>query len=243
MLVMAERLGLKAGFVSETADELIKDVKRDKYDIVFVPYDFLDNKEETNTLLRFLDGKIKYWGLDHPLAYEDKWDNIRDYGKTINATFYLMSKEGFGEMKLEGYHVYELDYEENSVAVENYQNSSVEEKLDWLNNHLEIFDGVGIIYCDEADTCKMVSKYLRKRKIKAPEYIDVNNEELMHYLTNSFISGGIKTLVTTHELGKNLSNPRMNFVIHFDTVDADMMKMHEEQISKASSHKLVINLQ
>ncbi len=240
-LVMAERLGLNAGFVSETAEELIKDVKKDKYDIIFVPYDFLDNYEEANTLLRFLDGKIKYWGLDHPLAYEDNWDVIKDYGKMVNATFYLMSKEGFGEMNLEGYHVYELDYEGNAVEVENHEYSSVDEKLEWFDKHLEVFDGVGIIYCDLPETCKMVSKYLRKRKVKAPEYIDVNNEELMHYLTNSFISGGIKTLITTHELGKNLSNPKIGFIIHFDMPNPEIAKVHEGQISNIAKEKRMIN--
>ncbi len=48
-----------------------------------------------------------------------------------------------------------------------------------------------------------------------------------------------RIVVTTHELGKNLSNPRMNFVIHFDIVGNEVMKMHEEQVSRASANRIL----
>lgn len=242
-LVLAERMGLIAGCVGESAEEFSKDVKKDKYDVIFIPFEFLQDQGETSALLRILDGKIKYWGIDHPSAYADQWDSIKDYGMSLKTTFFLMSKEGFGAMNLEGYRLMNMNPIEKKISVQSIDCISEADKWSWFDNNLNLLDGVGIIYCNAAETCKAVSKYLKKKKVKAPEYTDIHNIELMHYIINSFISGGVKIIVTTPDLGKYISHHSLNFIIHFDSVDEQTIKIHGDQISSRVLDGIMINMQ
>jgi superfamily II DNA/RNA helicase len=79
--------------------------------------------------------------------------------------------------------------------------------------------------------------------IKAEAYIDVANsckKEHINYLTNSFSNGGLPILITTQEAGKNLSNPNIRFVIHYDVpANPDLYKLHVMQIGKLANEPIV----
>lgn len=91
-----------------------------------------------------------------------------------------------------------------------------------------------------------IKKRLRKNKIMAEAYTNVFNpekKEHINYLTNSFTSGGLPVLVTTQEAGKNLSNPHIRFIVHYDVpADEELYKLHVAQIGQLASDAVVHDL-
>ena len=124
--------------------------------------------------------------------------------------------------------------------------SSASERLKWFAENMNAMFGQGLVYCDSEDTCKELAKLLRKNKIMAEAYIDVTNiekKERINYLTNSFSTGSIPVFVTTHEAGKNLSNPRIRFVVHFDLpADQKLYELHISQIGQLAETAVVYDL-
>lgn len=241
-LVNAERFGLKVGYITNSIDDIKNDVKRDKYDVIFVPFEFFDSADNISAFERFFSGKITFWGIDHPLLRKDLISLIFSIGRTINTTLYLMTKEGFADIDLAAFKVIDFAGQVTEFEIIERKENDFSEKIEWLSNHLQYLEGRGIIYCNDDSICRSVSKAFRKKRIKAPEYIDNGNEELIHYLTNSFIKGGIPIIVSTHELGRNLSNPDINFIIHFDMpADKRIYDLHLQQISRIIDKCWVIN--
>ena len=70
-----------------------------------------------------------------------------------------------------------------------------------------------------------------------------DKRERDNYLTNSFSNGGLPVLVTTHETGKNLSNPRIRFIIHFDVPeDEQVYHLHIAEIGQLAETPVVYDL-
>ena len=80
----------------------------------------------------------------------------------------------------------------------------------------------------------------------AEAYIDVANpekRERINYLTNSFSNGGLPVLITTHNVGKNLSNPRIRFIIHYDMPAGEQLhNLHISQIGQLAENPTVYDL-
>lgn len=157
-----------------------------------------------------------------------------------------MSKEGFTGLELSAFEYHEIQSNNEKSNVKRLTLFSDEEKLKWLLNNLGELYGQGIVYCENEGTCKTISKHLRKNKIMAEPYIDVaspEKRERINYLTNSFSSGGLPVLVTTHEVGKNLSNPRIRFIVHYDVPsDEQLRHLHVTQIGQLAENPVVYDL-
>lgn len=244
-LVLAEKLGLRCGIFDGTISDFDKDFKKDKYDIIFVPYRLFCEQHNISEFVAYFDGKIAYWGLDHPVLAKDCWSLLCAAGEELGATMYLMSKEGFDGLTLTGYAMHK------SVSSADRLSSKVtlfseEEKMKWLIDSISLLHGQGLIYCNEEAVCKTISKQLRKKKIKAEAYVDVfdaSNKERVNYLTNSFSNGGLPVLVTTHSVGKNLTNPNIRFVIHYDVPeDRVLYQLHLSQIGQLADDPLILDL-
>ncbi len=94
--------------------------------------------------------------------------------------------------------------------------------------------GQGIIYCNEEDDCASICKALRKKKIKAEAYTQIEQEEnaeRINYLTGTFTQGGLPIIATTHKTGKNLTNPNLRFIIHFDVPERNIYDTHVGQLA------------
>ena len=244
-LVLAEKLGLLCGIVDGNISDFDKDFKKSKYDVIFVPYRLFKDQQNFPEFVSYFDQKIAYWGLDHPVLAKDYWAPLCATGEALGATMYLMSKEGFDELTLTGYAVHKStgsnDHHSSRVTL-----VSEEDKMKWLIENIDLLYGQGLIYCNDDDSCKYVSKQLRKKKIKAEAYVDVYssaNKERVNYLTNSFSNGGLPVLVTTHSIGKNLTNPNIRFVIHYDIPeDKELYQLHLSQIGQLADNPLIADL-
>jgi len=244
-LVLAEKLGLHCGILDGTISDFDKDFKKDKYDVIFVPYRLFCDQHNISEFVAYFEGKIAYWGLDHPVLAKDSWSHLCAAGEELGTTMYLMSKEGFDGLTLIGYAMHK------SVSSSDRFSSKVtlfseEDKMKWLIDNISLLHGQGLIYCNEEAICKAISRQLRKKKIKAEAYVDVfdvSNKERVNYLTNSFSNGGLPVLVTTHSVGKNLTNPNIRFVIHYDVPeDIALYQLHLSQIGQLADDPLIFDL-
>lgn len=244
-LVLADRLGLKGGIISTMA-EFLADFKKDKYDVIFVSYDFFRKHENIAPFVDYFTDKVAYWGLDHPASAQDIWMQLNNCGVALDTVMFLMDKVGFGDLDLGNYQRMDIAGTADLGVAKKHTLFAHDEKLKWLLTNLDELKGQGLIYCDDEATCKALSKSLRKNKIMAEAYINVSNpekKEHINYLTNSFTSGGLPVLVTTHEAGKNLSNPRIRFIIHYDIPeDQELYQLHVTQIGQLATDAVVHDL-
>lgn len=166
--------------------------------------------------------------------------------KRRHAVMFLMDKVGFGDLNLSNYQRIDIAGTADLGVVKKHTLFAPEEKLKWILANLDELSGQGLIYCDDEATCKSLSKSLRKNKVMAEAYIDVYNpekKEHINYLTNSFTSGGLPILVTTHEAGKNLSNPHIRFIIHYDIPeDQELYQLHITQMGQLATDAVVHDL-
>ena len=159
---------------------------------------------------------------------------------------YLMAKTGFENLDLSNYLCSNIESKHEFENTIEHMLSSPDEKSEWILDNLSEINGQGLIYCTDETTCINLSKLLRKRKILAEAYIDVanpENKEKINYLTNSFSNGGIPVLVTTHDAGKNLSNPHIRFIVHYDMPEDEVVyRLHEMQVGQLAYNPVIHNL-
>ena len=209
-------------------------------------YEFFKKHENIAPFVDYFTNKVTYWGLDHPASAQDIWMQLNNCGVALDAVMFLMDKVGFGSLDLSNYQRIDIAGTADLGVVKKHTLFSHEEKLKWILVNLDELNGQGLIYCDDEATCKSLSKSLRKNKVMAEAYIDVYNpekKEHTNYLTNSFTSGGLPILVTTHEAGKHLSNPHIRFIIHFDIPeDQELYQLHITQIGQLATDAVVHDL-
>lgn len=245
-LVLADQLGLRGGVITDSWTDFLSDFKKEQYDIIFVPYDFFENDTNAQNFIEYFSGKISYWGIDHLSLEESVWEKVKSCGLAVDSIMYLMAKNNFKNLNLDNFKIYEVFAEAKTDLVKKFSFISAEEKHKWLLDNLNNLYGQGLIYCEDEATCKKVVKVLRKNRILAEAYVEITNphkKERVNYLTNSFSAGGLPILVTTHETGKNLSNAKIRFVLHYDVPsDRELYELHLMQIGQLGESPVVFDL-
>ena len=171
---------------------------------------------------------------------------LNNCGVALDAVMFLMDKVGFANLDLSNYQRIDIAGTTDLGVVKKHTLFAPDEKMKWLLANLDELGGQGLIYCNDEATCKTLGKVLRKNKIMAEAYINVSNpekKEHINYLTNSFSSGGLPVLVTTQEAGKNLSNSRIRFILHYDIPeDQELYQIHVTQIGQLATDAAVHDL-
>lgn len=245
-LVLADQLGLRGGVISSSMTDFLSDFKKEQYDVIFVPYEFFEDENSVKEFTDYFSGKIAYWGVDHPTLAKSSWKKIRTCNESLSSTMYLMTKEDFDDLQLDDFSIQKINSEMEISLIKKLNFVSGDERHKWLLDNLKELSGQGLIYCDDEDTCKKIAKTLRKNKILAEAYVEVSNsskKERVNYLTNSFSNGGLPILVTTQEVGKNLSNAKIRFILHYDVpADKQIYELHITQIGQLAIDPVVIDL-
>lgn len=89
------------------------------------------------------------------------------------------------------------------------------DRLIWLRNNLNRFEGSGIVYCLTKKTTLKVTEYLRSVGIDAYAYnadLDADSRRDLEYRFNR---NELKCLVATIALGMGYDKPDISFVVHF----------------------------
>ena len=232
LLVLAEQTGLRAGAIMDM-DSFLADFSKEKYDIIFVPLDFFDNNTNVDKFTEYFKGRVSYWGIDNPSLEEAALRALIECGATIGCAMYIMLKPGNTIPEIEGFKIVGVAESANTVSVKKINLISTEDKKKWILENTHLLIGQGIIYCNEEADCPPICKALKKQKIKAEAYIQIEQEEnaeRINYLTNTFTQGGLPIIATTHETGKNLTNPNLRFIIHYDVPERNIYDIHVGQL-------------
>ena len=233
LLVLAEQAGLRAGVVMDM-ESFHADFSKEKYDIVFVPLDFFNIRSNVEKFIEYFTGRVSYWGIDNPSMENGALQVLIECGAAISCAMYIMLKPGNNIPEIEGFKAVEVEGSANTVPVKKINLISVEDKKRWIIENTHLLVGQGIIYCNDEDDCSSICKALRKKKIKAEAYIQIEQEEnveKINYLTATFTQGGLPIIATTHETGKNLTNPNLRFIIHYDIPERNVYKTHVGQLA------------
>ncbi len=240
-LVLADRLGLRAGILNGSIYAFDADFKKNKYDVIFVPYDYFIEDGNSKSFIQYFSGKISYWGVDHPSSEVAIWRVIQKCAADMECPLYLMSKEGFSGIDITGFRQMTVESEVVHPA-QKIHFFDVTQKNEWFSENKDLLFGQGLVYCDSEIDCKKIARTLRKAKINAQAYLKSSDFELINYLTNTFSNGGLPVLVTTQHFGKNLTNPRLRFVVHYDVPDdREVYDIHLGQIGSLAHSPEVID--
>lgn len=242
VLVIAEKMHLKVGVIDTSIDDFMCDVKRHKYDLIFVPDNYFENSKNANDFVRYFANRVKYIATDHLDLSSTVMSTIISCGKLTNATMLLMSKSQ-SEVNDDSFDVINVFQEQKYDYLNKIHLISGEQKLEWLLDNLSVLSGQGLIYCDSAETCRKISKALRKKKINAPEYNNEVRPEQINFLTNAFTRESLPVLISTQEIGTNLSNANVRFIIHYDIPnDKDLYNLHLSQIGALAENPQAYDL-
>ena len=233
LLVLAEKTGLRAGVIMDM-DSFRADFSKEKYDIIFAPLDFFDNPSNVAKFIEYFTGRISYWGIDNPSKENGTLQALIDCGAKIGSAMYIMLKPGNDIPDIEGFKVVGVAGSDHTVSIKKINLINDEDKKKWIVENTHLLLGQGIIYCNLEDDCASICKALRKKKIKAEAYIQIDQEdnaEKINYLTGTFTQGGLPIIATTHETGKNLTNPNLRFIIHYDVPKRNIYDTHVGQLA------------
>ncbi len=231
--MLAEQNGLRAGVIMDM-ESFRADFSKEKYDIIFVPLEFFNTRANVDTFIEYFTGRVSYWGIDNPSMEDGALQALIECGATIGCAMYIMLKPGNDIPQIEGFKIVGVTGTTNSVVVKKINLISAEDKKKWIIENTDLLVGQGIIYCNEEDDCASVCKALRKKKVKAEAYIQIEQEEnaeRINYLTGTFTQGGLPIIATTHETGKNLTNPNLRFIIHYDVPEKSLYDTHVGQLA------------
>ena len=91
------------------------------------------------------------------------------------------------------------------------------DRLSWLATAVPSLPGSGIIYCLTIRDARRVAGWLRQRNIKAVSYTGSDDGDDRLRVENLLTEGRVKVVVATSALGMGYDNPRIHFVIHFQS--------------------------
>ncbi|MGX7677459.1 RecQ family ATP-dependent DNA helicase [Jatrophihabitans sp. DSM 45814] len=92
---------------------------------------------------------------------------------------------------------------------------STAHRLAWLADHLNDFDGSGIIYTLTVAGSQEVAAYLRERGYSVAAYSGQTEQTERLAAEDDLINNKVKALVATSALGMGFDKPDLGFVIHF----------------------------
>ena len=132
----------------------------------------------------------------------------------------------------------------NNIETLNIVTHNDDEKLAWISDNIDVLSGKGIVYCNsDSAVINKIAKIFKKKKISSQPLVNFENSEMANYIMNTFTTGNIDVIITSSEIGTNISNSSIRFIIHFDEeYNEKIYNLHEMQIGKNVENPMLINL-
>lgn len=237
----AEKLGLKAASINSNNRSKWSDIKNklveNQYDILLVSPERLGNKEFIDNVLSEIKESIGMFVVDEAHCISDWGHDFRpDYRRILKiiqslpsnipllATTATANDRVIADIKEQlgaGLNILRGPLARESLRIQTIKLNNQAERLAWLFENLNRFDGTGIIYCLTKNDCNLVAKWLRSKGINALEYhalLSKNNEEnaiLRKEREKMLMKNEVKALVATVALGMGFDKPDIGFVVHY----------------------------
>lgn len=248
-LEAGQGLGLRCEMLNKTTierhDEILKDIKSNKIDLVLVTPETLFKEEVREELegakigLFVIDEAhcISDWGHDFRIEYSRLREIISHLDKKIPilATTATANNRVIEDLRAQlGADAYisrgPLTRETLSIQVLNMP--SRVERYGWILENIGKLDGSGIIYCLTKRDCDYLADFLNKNGVSAmPYYSEKGSEEQNIEAERRFKNNEIKALVATIKLGMGYDKGDIAFVIHYQ-MPANIVSYYQ-QIGRA----------
>ena len=234
---MADRLGIRAETVNSTNrddwDEIFSRIEAGEVDLLLISPERLNNPAFRQEVLgELLDSMgllvidevhcISDWGHDFRPDYrrlrqvvEALPPDIPALGTTATANTRVV--EDVREQLGEDLFVLRGPLERDSLRLHVLRMPNKAERMAWLAEHIPQLPGAGIVYCLTVADASRVADFLRSRSIDARAYTGPMDHEQRLDIEERLTSGDIKVVVATSALAMGYDNPKIEFVIHFQT--------------------------
>ena len=234
---MAERLGLNAMTVNSTNredwEETFGEIKRGQVDILLISPERLNNVQFRREVMAHLFNSvgllvidevhcISDWGHDFRPDYRRLRQvvgalppNIPVLGTTATANDRVVAdvEEQLGEDLA----VFRGTLERESLALQVLRIENKAERMAWLAKTIPGLSGSGIVYCLTIPDATRVGEWLRSQGISAASYTGRTDHEARLEIERRLTAGELKVVAATSALAMGYDNPRIEFVIHFQT--------------------------
>lgn len=107
--------------------------------------------------------------------------------------------------------------ERESLALQVNRLPQYADRLAWLASAIPSLPGSGIVYCLTIRDARRVAEWLKQRDIEAVSYTGSDDGDDRLRVENMLSEGRLKVVVATAALGMGYDNPRIHFVIHFQS--------------------------
>jgi ATP-dependent DNA helicase RecQ len=236
-LEMTERLGLNAVTVNSTNrdnwDPIFEAIGVGEIDLLLISPERLNNPQFRWEVMPALFSEvgllvidevhcISDWGHDFRPDYRRLRNvvaslppNVPVLGTTATANDRVVAdvEEQLGN----DLQVFRGTLERESLALQVLRIESKAERMAWLAETIPDLDGCGIVYTLTVHDAERVAEWLRSQGIDAASYTGQTDDEARLEIEDRLTRGDLKVVVATSALAMGYDNPRIEFVIHYQT--------------------------
>ena len=233
----AERLGLRSFTINSASDntigQLVALLNADEVDVVVISPERLANPAFADEIMPLIGRRpgltvvdevhcISDWGHDFRPDYRRIGKMLSAFpegmpilGCTATANERVMedAREQLGRSAL----VQRGPLGRNGLSLNVLHLPDRSDRLAWLSTYVKSLPGSGIIYCLTTNDVEVVTTWLQQQGVDARRYYGGVELEEKEEAERLLLEGSLKVLVATTALGMGYDNPRIGFVIHFQS--------------------------
>lgn len=238
----AERLGLRSFTINSSAestvDELILALRSNAIDVVVISPERLANPEFAEKVMPVLGSRpgltvidevhcISDWGHDFRPDYRRIGQMLRAFpsglpilGCTATANDRVIEdvrEQLDSEGGSDGIRVLRGPLSREGLALSVLDLPQQADRLAWLATNIATLPESGIVYCLTQRDTELVGNFLRIQGYPVATYHGDLDGDLRESIEAQLTKGSIKVIVATSALGMGYDNPRIGFVIHYQS--------------------------
>jgi ATP-dependent DNA helicase RecQ len=235
-LVMTERLGLSAHTVNSTNREeweaVFDQIRANRLDLLLISPERLSNDIFQRDVRPHLFGQVGLLVIDEVHCISDWGHDFRpDYrrlqeiaaalprGSPVLGTTATANDRVVADVRaqLGDVDVYRGPLERESLSLHVLDMAHKAERMAWLAENIPRLPGSGIVYCLTIHDAEAVGEWLSSVGISAAVYTGPTPHEERVAVEEALTDGDLKVVVATSALAMGYDNPRIEFVIHYQT--------------------------